>query len=117
MGYKVFLLIWFLSLEKIYCCMVRKNNFKLISSLKDEKLIFHVLQEGNNCCGYGTGGVGTVGYDCIIIPGAAKSVAPFDLNKSQAFCGQGGLVSALMGSIATKTICSKSSILFLYLNS
>ena len=57
------------------------------------------------CCGYGSAGVGTMGYDCIVIPGAAKMTTPFPILKSQAFCGQGGLGTAFGGT--TKTVCSK----------
>ncbi len=45
-----------------------------------------------------------MGYDCVVIPGAAKMTIPAANILNQAFCGQ-ALVSATGG--AQKTICSK----------
>ena len=50
-----------------------------------------------------------MGYDCVIIPGAAKKTANTIL-KNQAFCG-GFLVTASAGT-AAKTVCSKYIINF-----
>ena len=63
----------------------------------------------------------TLGYDCVIIPGAAKMTTPFPLIANQAFCGAGGLGYADASATATggKTVCckfflSQSSVLQLF---
>ena len=56
--------------------------------------------QGSVCCGYGSKGTASSGYDCVMIPGAVGKV-PF----ANSICGQGkGLVTA--SGIST-TICSK----------
>eukprot|EP00095_Tigriopus_kingsejongensis_P007394 maker-scaffold112_size353035-snap-gene-1.14 protein:Tk07394 transcript:maker-scaffold112_size353035-snap-gene-1.14-mRNA-1 annotation:"PREDICTED: uncharacterized protein LOC103516194" len=40
------------------------------------------------CCGYGSDGVGTMGFDCLIIPGAEKSVMPSEMLLGNQFCGR-----------------------------
>ena len=65
-----------------------------------------LFQGHNSCCGYGSDGKGTKGFDCIIIPGAAKMTEPFTALASHAFCGQGGLGSKTDGN-ELKTVCSK----------
>ena len=57
------------------------------------------------CCGYGKSGKGTMGYDCVIIPGAAKMTSPYTNLANQAFCGQ-RLVTA-NSATSSKTICCK----------
>ena len=63
------------------------------------------------CCGYGTAGVGTMGYDCLVIPGAAKMASPYTLLPYNAFCGQGGLITAAAAAnveaTGGKTVCCK----------
>ncbi len=63
------------------------------------------------CCGYGADGMGTKGYDCLVIPGAAKMTTPFALLPYNAFCGQGGLITAAAAAnveaTGGKTVCSK----------
>ena len=57
-----------------------------------------------SCCGYGTDGMKTGGYDCLMIPGAEKAtgtpVAPTNCG------GKKGLVTAAAGTTAA-TICCK----------
>ena len=56
------------------------------------------------CCGYGTDGVGTSGFDCVQIPGAVKMAANTVLSFN-ALCGRSaGLVTA-KGTNAM-TVCS-----------
>jgi hypothetical protein len=66
-------------------------------------------QQGSICCGYGSTGKATSGYDCVIIPGAMKMTASTLVNNL-AICGAGGLAVAT-AVIATggNTICSKST--------
>ena len=66
---------------------------------------FNIDQQGTACCNYGKAGVGVMGYDCVIIPGAAKKTANTIL-PNQAFCGA-FLVTIHTGA-AGKTVCSKS---------
>ena len=51
----------------------------------------------------------TLGYDCVIIPGAAKMTTPYPLIANQAFCGAGGLgyADASANTTGGKTVCSK----------
>lgn len=65
----------------------------------------HNLFQGSKCCGYGSKGTDTKGYDCLVIPGAAKTAGA--LIKNNAFCGQFGLVTTKSGT-TRKTICSES---------
>ena len=58
------------------------------------------------CCGYGTLGVDTKGYDCVIVPGAVKSASPYDGVANQ-FCGGGGFNIIAAGSTTFVTVCSK----------
>ena len=48
----------------------------------------------------------TMGYDCVIIPGAAKAASPYTNLVNQAFCGAGGLATAKT-STAAFTVCCK----------
>ncbi len=60
---------------------------------------------GSMCCGYGKDGMGTNGYDCLIIPGAEK--ASNSEIKPDMFCGRSmGLVSNAMDGKPAVTICS-----------
>jgi len=65
------------------------------------------------CCGYGAAGLGTMGYDCLVIPGAAKMTTPFALLPYNAFCGQGGLITAAAAAnveaTGGKTICTSQT--------
>jgi hypothetical protein len=58
------------------------------------------------CCGYGAEGTKTSGYDCLMIPGAAKKADSAPVPPTQ--CGGlGGLVTA--SGTTPATICSRSS--------
>ena len=63
--------------------------------------------QGNQCCAYGTSGFGSIGYDCLMIPGAStltKNPAP------NSFCGAAFLIlggSASNTFAQTQTVCSK----------
>ena len=61
---------------------------------------------GDQCCGYGTDGMGTNGYDCVVIPGALKSSAGAIQGRDK-LCGRSkGLVTS--GDMETAaTICSR----------
>ncbi len=52
-------------------------------------------------------GIQTKGYDCIVIPGAAKAASPFTNLVNQAFCGAYGLAAAAAQASTSNTICSK----------
>eukprot|EP00093_Oithona_nana_P004333 04333.XXX_140302_138918_1 [CDS] Oithona nana genome sequencing. len=56
-----------------------------------------------SCCGYGSDGMGTKGYDCVIIDGAVKNTNDMK-GLGERFCGR-QLVSNDM-DMASKTICS-----------
>jgi hypothetical protein len=49
----------------------------------------------------------TLGYDCVVIPGAAKAATPFTNLVNQAFCGAYGLAAAATQASISNTICSK----------
>ncbi len=46
----------------------------------------------------------TQGYDCLVIPGAAKMTTPFTVLPNQAFCGAGGLGYTKTSTIG-RTVC------------
>jgi len=60
--------------------------------------------EQNSCCGYGADGMGTMGYDCVDIPGAVTGTK-MTKGAGERFCGR-NLVTA--AGAVTKTICSKN---------
>jgi hypothetical protein len=62
--------------------------------------------QNSKCCGYGSVGVDTKGFDCVIIPGAVKSLTPFTGVANQ-FCGGKGFVTIAGGSVIAATVCSK----------
>ncbi|XP_059081472.1 uncharacterized protein LOC131879228 [Tigriopus californicus] len=59
----------------------------------------------SECCGYGTNGKGTKGYDCVVIPGAQMQTADEKLIPGSQICGR-KLTSASKGAMS-KTICSE----------
>ena len=65
------------------------------------------------CCAYGTAGVKTVGYDCLMIPGAEKkTIANPQGNLGFSCQGGGGKgLNSVVGGQINVTICSKYSIL------
>jgi hypothetical protein len=50
-----------------------------------------------------------MGYDCVVIPGAAKATSPYTLIVNQAFCGGGGLMHAdsVASTTGGKSVCSE----------
>jgi len=68
---------------------------------------------GYMCCSYMADGMGTLGYDCLVIPGAKVGTASATLNAAGAerFCGESkGLATLAAGddaATASKTICTK----------
>ena len=59
------------------------------------------------CCGYGTGGTSTKGYDCVIIPGALIPNGAVEVMGPSMICGRSvGLVTAATIT-APATICSE----------
>jgi hypothetical protein len=59
------------------------------------------FEQGSICCNYGSKGTGTVGFDCIVIPGVAKTGGAQLVNN--AICGNNGL---LTGENVMKTFFS-----------
>ncbi len=69
--------------------------------------ISFVLQ-GSICCGYGSKGTKTTGYDCIMIPGASKATAMKN-PAPNSICGNGkGLINTTIAAMKiSTTVCSK----------
>merc|ERR1712110_211325 len=68
---------------------------------------------GNSCCSYKTDGMGTKGYDCLLIPGALKTdLTPIGVAANAfgatMFCGQSKGLGTVKSGTASKTICSKT---------
>ena len=103
--------------QKQNICVRRERNKCRICWTTADKLDFQVSgmsglgdsAKGANlgavCCGYGTDGMATTGYDCLIIPGAEK-----DSNgevKADQFCGRSqGLVTHTSSGMPAVTVCS-----------
>merc|ERR1719510_408423 len=80
------------------------------ASITDVQLGTHTIAhvKHSTCCGYGTKGTGTLGYDCLLIPGASKAADSAALNKA-GWCqagGDEGLVTLAAGK-PSATVCSK----------
>ncbi len=70
---------------------------------------FSVTFQGSICCGYGTAGATSKGYDCVMIPGATSFA-----NKNQkgnSICGQ--FFVTVASTAINKTICCKPFMVFL----
>jgi len=70
------------------------------------------LPGAGQCCSYKSSGKGTLGYDCLVIPGALKSEASVAFADNAAgadrFCGESkGLASLDAGTGPSLTICTK----------
>ena len=65
------------------------------------------------CCAYGTAGVKTVGYDCLMIPGAEKKTIANPQGNLGLTCQGGGGegLGIVPDAKAAVTVCSKYSIL------
>merc|ERR1719510_2940883 len=68
---------------------------------------------GDTCCSYKTDGMGTKGYDCIIIPGAVKTdLTPIGVKdkalNANMFCGQSKGLGTEKDKDTAATICSKT---------
>ena len=65
------------------------------------------------CCGYGNDGLGVSGFDCLILPGAAKMTNTQSRLPYDEFCGRSrGLVTSEMKTTAATqaapmTICCR----------
>ncbi|XP_059087694.1 uncharacterized protein LOC131884073 isoform X2 [Tigriopus californicus] len=60
------------------------------------------------CCGYGSKGTKTAGFDCVMIPSASKMAVSKVILPAAAFCGRSkGLVSVGGGNSAT--VCSRKT--------
>eukprot|EP00094_Tigriopus_californicus_P012178 TCALIF_11770-PA protein Name:"Protein of unknown function" AED:0.15 eAED:0.15 QI:0/0.55/0.7/0.7/0.22/0.4/10/4/366 len=57
------------------------------------------------CCGYGSNGEDTKGYDCLVIPGALKQTDKQDPAPGSQFCG--GLLTTINEGTDGKTVCTK----------
>ena len=68
----------------------------------------HFTFQGTKCCAYGADGLKTFGYDCVVIPGAAKMTTPFAM-IGPAFCGAAGLLytDSVTSKTGGKTVCSE----------
>ena len=60
------------------------------------------------CCSYGTSGSATEGYDCLVIPGAKKTMATTGKTASQ-LCGN--LIVTVSGMMAATSICCELQIM------
>merc|ERR1711981_1322301 len=80
------------------------------ASITDVQLGTHTIAhvKHSTCCGYGTKGTGTLGFDCLLIPGASKAADSAALNAA-GWCqagGDEGLVTLAAGK-PSATVCSK----------
>ena len=57
------------------------------------------------CCGYGTDGMQTSGYDCVLIPGALKATNTAIVGTEN-ICGRSAGLVTVNGMTST-TVCSK----------
>jgi len=61
---------------------------------------------GTKCCGYGTDGMQTTGYDCVLIPGALKATNTAIVGTEN-ICGRSAGLVTVNGMTST-TVCSKT---------
>jgi hypothetical protein len=71
----------------------------------------NIISQATQCCGYGAAGAGTMGFDCVVIPGAVKMTTPFTSVPNQ-ICGGKSVGLVTTAGMIGKTICSKFSLLF-----
>lgn len=64
------------------------------------------LAKGSICCGYGVSGVATLGYDCVVIPGALKST-DMEMMAGSQICGRSKGLATMPTATMAKTVCSK----------
>jgi hypothetical protein len=104
----------FMPLELILCHSLHKSsvvntdtgNLWYLLTWKVRVLTpFYVLitkfEQGSICCNYGSKGNGGFGFDCIVIPGVAKTTSAKLVNN--AICGNIGI---LTGASVIKTVFS-----------
>lgn len=92
------------------CYSADVGNFDVSSEAKDE---MGVAGKSGSCCGYGPDGMGTVGYDCVIIPGASKNTAMAkSVSGGSEFCGRQLATAALGMAKPAATICCKTFTLY-----
>ena len=91
------------------------NNFTLklpiLAKKKNIWRCYFVFQA--KCCGYGTNGQMTIGYDCVIIPISTlkNTLGALIPGSSDEFCGR---ALASQSNNGPATICSKKNLFFCY---
>lgn len=85
------------------CYSAAAMMFDVSSNAADDE---GIAGKSGSCCGYGKDGMGTNGYDCVIIPGASKGTAnKMDVQASE-FCGRQLATAALGEAKPAATVCS-----------
>lgn len=72
------------------------------------------LFQDMKCCGYMDAGLPELGFDCIVIPGLRKSIAPSTL-IGDSVCGNGAGLVTIDDATESKTVCCKFLLLRLVL--
>lgn len=94
--------------ERGYCRLCVTPSTSLINT---DFSISNAIGTGNagfSCCGYGGLGVGVVGYDCLVIPGAVNVIAGAVSQGGNNFCGK-YLNNAATGGVVGLTICTSQT--------
>ncbi|XP_059096772.1 uncharacterized protein LOC131891258 [Tigriopus californicus] len=78
------------------------NDFERDFAVSGTKRANAFVKTSQGCCGYGANGLAMNGFDCLVIPGAVKSVSNVGV-RSQ-ICGRMGLATQTNG--LAKSICS-----------
>ena len=102
--------MWFFLDRIVY----RTNNTNIIlfswkihfALTMNDTFLFVLFPQNSNCCAYGKDGMGTKGYDCVVIPGAQQSLTPFAPLPSQ-FCGGNSVGLVTQTGDKGATICSE----------
>lgn len=63
----------------------------------------NVIFKGSSCCAYGAAGIGVLGYDCVMIPGASNAAGT--AVKAPSYCGR--RLTTVTAAITSKTVCCK----------
>ncbi len=62
----------------------------------------------SSCCGYGSNGQATKGFDCVVIPGAMKMPPSTAVPLTSRFCGRGIGLRTNMATPTAATVCSSA---------